>query len=151
MKTARFSPLALLTVACLALAGCLVSPAGGPGTITVTNSNPTAIIAAANDIFPRYGYTMGTVSFPDSVSFDKPAGAFGKLLYGSYGTTTSVRATVVISPAGGNDYRLGAKVARVSDAGEAGFEDSTSMNLWSGEFKPLLRQVAAQASGAGGM
>lgn len=117
------------------------------------NSNPAAIIDAAGDIFPRYGYTLGPADFPNSVSFDKPSGAFGKLLYGSYGTTTGVRVKVVITPIpGSNDYRLSPQVSRVSDAGEAGFEDSTQMaGLWGGEFKPILRQVAAQAGGAGPM
>jgi len=38
----------------------------------------------------------------------------------------------------------------VSDAGEAGFEDSTKMTgLWSGEFLLLLQKIKAQAAGAG--
>ena len=39
-----------------------------------------------------------------------------------------------------------------TDAGEAGFDDERPLiGLWSSEFGPLLRQVAAQAGGAGAM
>ncbi len=138
------------------LSGCLTAPvagSGGLGAVTVNDSNPNAIIDAAQAVFPQSGYTMSAVDYPDSISFDKPAGGFGELMYGSYGTTTSYRVTVTIVPVpGSNSYRLAPRVSRVSDAGEAGFEDSTKMaGLWSGEFKPLLRQVAAQAGGAGPM
>ncbi|HEY8899719.1 MAG TPA: hypothetical protein VIM61_04855 [Chthoniobacterales bacterium] len=154
MKT--FAPLA----ACLALAflltGCLATPvanSGGPGSVTVTNTNVNAIIDAANNVFPNYGYSVGPASYPDSVSYDKPAGAFGKLLYGSYGVTTTVRVKLVMTPLPGtNNFRLGTRVSRVSNAGEAGFEDSQKMlGLWSGEFGPILRQISSQAGGAGPM
>ncbi len=145
---------------CLALAalltGCLTAPvanSGGMGSITVTNTNVNAIIDAANAVFPNYGYSVGPVNYPNSISFDKPAGGFGKLLYGSYGVTTTMRAKLVMTPLPGtNDFRLSTRIARVSNAGEAGFEDSTRMSgLWSGEFAPLLRQISAQAGGAGPM
>lgn len=149
-------PLAPLVFSILSLTGCLTTPvgqSGGPGSITAQNTNPSALVDAAGDIFPRYGYTVGPVNFPNSISFDKPAGNFDKLLYGSYGVTTSVRVKMVMTPIpGSNDYRLSTKVYRVNDAGQAGFEDSTKMmSLWSGEFKPILRQIAAQAGGAGPM
>jgi hypothetical protein len=91
------------------------------------------------------------VDYPLTISFDKPAGKLGELMYGSYGTTTTVRVKLSLVPIPGtNDYWLKPSVFRVSDAGEAGFEDSTKMlGLWSGEFKPLLRQIQAQAAGAG--
>ncbi len=149
-------PLAPLLLVVLALTGCLTTPVGrtgGPGAFTVQNTNPSAIVDAAGAIFPRYGYTVGPVNFPTSISFDKPAGSFDKLLYGSYGVTTSVRVKLVMTPIpGSNDYRLSTKVYRVSDAGQAGFEESTKMmSLWSSEFKPILRDIAAQAGGAGPM
>lgn len=150
----RLLPALLLSFAAL-LAGCLTTPvadSGGPGATTVPNTNATAIISAAQDVFANYGYTPGPMSYPDSISFDKPAGAFGKLLYGSYGTTTSVRAKLIITPLGGGNYRLGTRVSRVSDAGEAGFEDSTKMmGVWSSQFGPLLKQISAQAANAGPM
>ena len=97
------------------------------------------------------GYTISGVDYPSTISFDKPAGKLGELMYGSYGTTTTVRVKLSLVPIPGtNDYWLKPSVFRVSDAGEAGFEDSTKMlGLWSGEFKPLLRQIQAQAAGAG--
>jgi hypothetical protein len=150
----RLFPLTTLCTLALLLAGCLTTPvadSGGPGATTVPNTNVPAIIAAAQSVFAQYGYTPGPMSYPDSISFDKPSGAFGKLLYGSYGTTTSVRVKLNIVPLGGsNDFRLGTRVSRVTDAGEAGFEDSSQMmGLWSGEFGPLLAKIKAQAANAG--
>ncbi len=121
------------------------------GAATVQNSNPSAIIAAAQSVFPESGYTISGSNFPQSVSFDRPAGTFGKLMYGSYGVTTTIRVTLNIDqiPGTGN-YRLSTKVSRVSDAGQAGFEDSQKMlGLWSSQFKPLLAKIATQAGGAG--
>jgi hypothetical protein len=121
------------------------------GAITVKNTNVSAILNAAQSVFSESGYTVSGSNYPQSVSFDKPSGSLGKLMYGSYGVTTTIRVTLSMIPLPGtNDYRLSPQVSRVSDAGEAGFEDSNKMlGLWSGEFKPLLRKVAAQAGGAG--
>ena len=139
---------------CFILTGCLTkstSNSGGIGGTKVQNTNPSAIIAAARTVFAQSGYTIGGVDYPSTISFDKPAGKLGELMYGSYGTTTTVRVKLSLVPIPGtNDYWLKPSVFRVSDAGEAGFEDSTKMlGLWSGEFKPLLRQIQAQAAGAG--
>lgn len=135
------------------LGGCLTSSpsSGGIGSFTVENTNVNAILNAAQSVFSESGYTVSGSNYPQSVSFDKPAGAFGKLMYGSYGVTTTVRVTLSMIPLPGtNNYRLSTRVSRVSDAGEAGFEDDQRMlGLWSGEFKPLLRKIAAQAGGAG--
>ncbi|HEY5811364.1 MAG TPA: hypothetical protein VIT23_01775, partial [Terrimicrobiaceae bacterium] len=102
-------------------------------------------------VFAQSGYSVSSVDYPASISFDKPAGKLGELMYGSYDVTTTIRTklSLVQIPAT-NDYRLKTSVSRVSDAGQAGFEDSTKMlGLWSTEFKPLLRQIQAQAAGAG--
>jgi hypothetical protein len=147
-------PLSICIIATLLFSGCMTTPVaktGGLGAVTVTNSNPLAITNAAQGVFAQYGYTPGPGEFPDWISFDKPAGGFGKLMYGSYGVTTTIRTRVNITQIPGtNDYRLSARPTVVSDAGEAGFEDSRRMmGLWSGQFGPLLKQVQAQASGAG--
>lgn len=153
---AWFLPFSLLAIF-TALAGCLTTPvakSGGSGAGTVVNSNPSAIIAAATSVFAEYGYTLGPVDYPNSVSFDKPAGTFGKLMYGSYGVTTTVRVKLSMIPLPGTNanYRLSTQVSRVSDAGEAGFEDSQRMlGLWSAEFKPLVRQIITRASNAGAL
>jgi hypothetical protein len=136
------------------LTGCMAtqtSSSAGLGAITVQNTNPSAIIAAARSVFGQSGYSMSSIEYPTAISFDKPAGRLGELVYGSYGVTTTIRVKLSLVPLPGkNDYRLKASVSRVSDAGEAGFEESTKMlGLWSGEFKPLLRQVQSQAAGAG--
>jgi hypothetical protein len=134
--------------------GCMTtqtSSSGGMGGITVQNTNASAIIAAAKTVFARSGYSMSSVEYPTAISFDKLAGRLGELMYSSYGVTTTIRVKLSLVPIPGtNDYRLKASVFRVSDAGEAGFEESTKMlGLWSGELKPLLRQVQSQAAGAG--
>ena len=138
----------------LALAGSLTTPvnkSGGPGAITVPNTNINAIIAAAQSTFASYGYSLGPSDYPASISFDKPSGAFGNLMWGSYNTPVTIRAKLLMTPVPEtNDFRLSVKVARVTDAGEAGFEDSTKMlSVWSGEFLPLLRKIQATAAGVG--
>ncbi len=149
----KLLPLASLLCVFL-LGGCLtssVSNSGGMGANTVSNSNVGAIMDAARTVFADSGYTLSGSNFPTSLSFDRPAGTFGKLMYGSYGVTTTVRVTLnIIQIPGTNDYRLSTKVSRVSDAGEAGFEDDQKMlGMWSGQFKPLLARIAGQAGGVG--
>ena len=138
------------------ISGCLVSPvgtSGGMGSVTVVNSNPAAIVAAAQTVFPQAGYGLGPADFPDSISFDKGSSQIANIMWGSYGNPQTIRVRVRILPiAGTSNYRLVPKVFSVSDAGEAGFDSERPlMGLWSSEFGPLLKQVASQAGGAGGM
>ena len=138
------------------MSGCLVSPvsqSGGMGSVTVVNSNPNAIVAAAQAVFPQAGYQLATSNYPYSIAFDKPSSRFANIMWGSYGNPQTVRVRVNINQIPGtNNYRLVPKVFSVSSAGEAGFEDQRPvMGLWSGEFGPLLKQVATQAGGAGAM
>jgi len=138
------------------LPGCLTAPvaqSGGIGSVTVTNSNPDAIIAATRSVFPNYGYSPSTSRYPISVSFDKDADRFARVMWGSYGDPQTIRVKVEIIPIpGSNDYRLVPKVYTVSNAGVAGFESKRPLaGLWNGEFAPLLKQVASQASGSGPM
>jgi hypothetical protein len=152
----RFLPISALCALAILLSGCLTAPvsnSGGMGATTVPNTNVTALISSAQAVFAQYGYSPGPMSYPYSISFDKPSGGFGKLLYGSYGTTTTVRVKLtMLQLPGTNDYRLGTRVSRVTDAGEAGFEDSKKMvGLWSGEFGPILQKINAQAANAGPM
>lgn len=140
----------------LLFAGCLTSPvsqSGGIGSVTVTNSNPNAIVAAAQAVFPQAGYQLSGSNYPYSISFDKASSRFANVMWGSYGNPQTIRVRVNINQIPGtNNYRLAPKVFSVSDAGEAGFDDERPlMGLWSGEFGPLLKQVAAQAGGAGAM
>lgn len=118
--------------------------------VTVPNTNIGAIMDAANTAFASAGYSIGPVNYPDSISFDKPAGAFGQAMYGGWNQTTSYRATLRMIPLTGSDYRLAVSVSAVNDAGEAGFEDARPMiGLWSAEFRPLLNQIKTQAANAG--
>jgi hypothetical protein len=138
------------------MSGCLVSPvsqSGGMGSVTVVNSNPNAIVAAAQVVFPQAGYHLATSNFPYSIAFDKPSSRFANIMWGSYGNPQTIRVRVNINQIPGtNNYRLAPKVYSVSSAGEAGFEDQRPvMGLWSSQFGPLLKQVAAQAGGAGAM
>lgn len=138
-------------VAVLMVGGCLVSPvssSGGLGAVTVINSNPNSIIAALQNEFSQNGYTLSDSNYPDSVSFDKPAGAFGNAMWGSYGAPQSIRVKVSIVPIPGTtNYRLEPRVYSVTDAGEAGFDQQRPlMGLWNAEFGPLLKRAAKQAS-----
>lgn len=144
----------ILSLVALLLAGCLTTPvskSGGIGSVTVTNSNPSAIISAAQSVFPDYGYTPAFGNGINSVSFDKNSNKLANVLWGSYGDpqTIRVRVKIVQIPAT-NDYRISPKVYTISDEGETGFESKRPlMGLWNAEFGPLLKKVAAQASGCG--
>jgi len=138
----------------LLLSGCLVTPvdqSGGLGTVTVTNSNLTAIIAAAQAVFPDYGYTPAYGNGINSISFDKNSNKLANIMWGSYGDPQTIRVKVkIVQIPGTNDYRLSPKVYTISDQGEAGFESKRPLiGLWNAEFGPLLKKVAAQSSGAG--
>jgi len=135
----------------LVVAGCLVSPvsnSGGIGAVTVRNSNPNSIIAALQNEFSKSGYTLADSSYPDSVSFQKSAGAFGNAMWGSYGAPQSIRVKIAIVPVPGTEnYRLEPRLYSVTDAGEAGFDQERPLiGLWNAEFGPLLKRAAAQAS-----
>jgi hypothetical protein len=147
-------PLGACALAILFL-GCLAQPvqkSGGPGSIVIQNTNANAIIAAANNVFPQYGYTSGPMSYPEWISFYKPSGTMGKILYGSYGTTTGIGVKLEMVSLGGGTYQVRTSVYRVSDAGQAGFQDQRKMiGGWAGQFKPLLQQIQSQAAGAGAM
>lgn len=152
---ARMLPLSLTALACILLSGCLTTPvekSGGIGSVTVSNSNPSAIIAAAQHVFPQYGYSpaFGGDGI-SSVSFDKNSNQLANVLWGSYGDPQTIRVKVKIVPIPGtSDYRISPKVYTVSDRGEAGFESKRPLiGLWGSEFGPLLKKVAAEASGPG--
>jgi hypothetical protein len=154
MKTR--APLLVAVALSLLMAGCLTSPvknSGGPGSITVINSNPNAIVAAAQAVFPQSGYQLSGSNFPNSISFDKGSNKFANVMWGSFGNPQTIRVRVNINQIPGtNNFRLVPRVYSVSSAGEAGFEDKRPlMNLWSSQFGPLLKQVAEQAGGAGAM
>jgi hypothetical protein len=134
--------------------GCLTTPvekSGGLGSVTVTNSNPTAIVAAAQSVFPDYGYTPAFGNGINSISFDKNSNKLANIMWGSYGDPQTIRVKVkIVQIPGSNDYRISPKVYTISDQGEAGFESKRPLvGLWSSEFGPLLKKVSAQASGAG--
>ena len=145
---------ALAIVVSVLLSGCLTTPvdqSGGLGSVTVTNSNPNAITAAAQSVFPNYGYTCHSSKFY-SVSFDKNSNQLANIMWGSYDCPQTLRVKVTIIPIPGtNDYRISPKVYTVSDKGEAGFQSKRALiGLWGSEFGPLLKQISLQASGAGG-
>jgi hypothetical protein len=154
-KNFPIAALFLLTLALL-LNGCLVTPvqhSGGIGSVTVTNSNPTAIIAAAQNVFPNYSYTLHNVHYPSSVSFDQPSNKTARIMWGSYGDPQTMRVKVlIVQIPGSNNYRISPKLYTVSDSGEAGFESKRPIiSLWNSQFSSLFRQIATQASGAGPM
>jgi hypothetical protein len=142
-----------LLAACLAvlfLAGCLSSPiasSGGIGAITVKNTSVDRVISAAQTVFAGRGYTLSDSDYPESVSFDKPAGSFGNAMWGSYGNPQSIRVKIAMVPIPmTSDIRLEPRVYSVGDAGEAGFDNERPLiGLWNAEFGPMLKQVASLA------
>lgn len=149
-----FLSLLVASFGVVCVSGCLTTPvgkSGGMGSVTVEDTNVNAIMNAAQGVFREDGYTVSGSNYPDSVSFDKPAGSFGKLMYGSYGVSTTFRVKLNIAPIPrSNNFVLSTRVSHVSDVEDAGFTEETKMlKLWSEEFKPLLRKIAAQAGGVG--
>lgn len=143
-----------LAALALVLSGCLVSPverSGGLGSVTVSNSNPAAIIAAAQDVFLRSGYRATRVRYPHSVTFEKPSSQFANIMWGSFSRPQTVRAKLQIVPIPGTpDFRLSVRLYSVTSAGVAGFEDARRISgLWAAEFRPMLGRVASQADNAG--
>lgn len=139
--------------AALFLSGCLTSRvenSGGPGSITIPNTNRDAIRAAANAVFARYGYSPGRPSTPDSISFQRPAGRTGEALFGSAGQSTNFRVNMRIVPIPGtNDFRVMTQVYRMN-VSRPGFESETPMmRLWSSQFRSALRDIKAEAANAG--
>jgi hypothetical protein len=138
------------SLAVLFLAGCLSSPiasSGGIGAVTVKNTSVDRVISAAQTVFACRGYTLSDSDYPESVSFDKPAGSFGNAMWGSYGNPQSIRVkiTMVTIPMT-SDIRLEPRVYSVGDAGEAGFDNERPLiGLWNAEFGPMLKQVASLA------
>ena len=138
------------SLAVLFLAGCLSSPiasSGGIGAITVKNTSVDRVISAAQTVFAGRGYTLSDSDYPESVSFDKPAGSFGNAMWGSYGNPQSIRVKITMVPIPmTSDIRLEPRVYSVGDAGEAGFDNERPLiGLWNAEFGPMLKQVASLA------
>lgn len=147
-------PIFCTAAVALLLAGCLATPvdrSGGPGAITVPNTNPHAIFHAAQPAFASYGYKSVRSDFPRSISFEKPAGRAGSFAFGGPMQTTSFRVRIeMVRIPGTDDFRLRPHVDRVNNANVAGFESSTRMlSLWTSQFSPILRQIKAEASNAG--
>ena len=138
------------SLAVLFLAGCLSTPiasSGGIGAITVKNTSVDRVISAAQTVFAGRGYTLSDSDYPESVSFDKPAGSFGNAMWGSYGNPQSIRVKIAMVPIPmTSDIRLEPRVYSVGDAGEAGFDNERPLiGLWNAEFGPMLKQVASLA------
>jgi hypothetical protein len=134
----------------LFLAGCLSNPiamSGGIGAVTVKNTTPDAVINAAETVFAGRDYTLSDSNYPTSISFDKPAGGFGNIMWGSYGNPQSIRVKIrMVQIPMTPDIRLEPSVYSVSNAGLAGFDDAHPlMGVWNAEFAPMLKQVAQMA------
>lgn len=157
MKTLQTSLLMCSLLCTLLLAGCLVTPvseSGGMGSVTVINSNPGAIIAAAQSIFPDYGYSPAFGGDGvSSVCFDKNSNKVANVIWGSDGDPQTLHLKVkIVQIPGTNNYRISPKVSTISDQGEAGFESKHKLNgLWASQFSPIMKKVAAKASGAGAL
>ena len=148
MKRLFFS-VAGLAIA-IVFSGCLSSPvanSGGIGAVTVNDTNATVVMAAAQSVFAARGYTLAGTDYPDTISFDKPAGGFGNVMWGSYGNPQTIRVKLAMVPIPGtDDIRLEPRVYSVSGASVSGFDSERRLlGLWNAEFGPMLRQIARQA------
>ena len=146
----RIFTLAAVVISSWCLVGCLSSPitsSGGIGAVTVHDTNADAVTAAARTVFASRGYTLSGVDYPNSISFDKPAGGFGNVMWGSYGNPQTIRVRLAMVPIPGTDnIRLKPKVFSVSDAGEAGFDTARPLfGIWNAEFGPILKDIARKA------
>ena len=146
----RIFTLAAVVISSWCLLGCLSSPitsSGGIGAVTVHDTSADAVTAAARNVFASRGYTLSGVDYPNSISFDKPAGGFGNVMWGSYGNPQTVRVRLAMVPIPGTDnIRLEPKVFSVSDAGEAGFDNERPLfGVWNAEFAPMLKEIARKA------
>jgi hypothetical protein len=146
----RIFTLAAVVLSSWCLVGCLSSPitsSGGIGAVTVHDTNADAVTAAARNVFASRGYTLSGVDYPNSISFDKPAGGFGNVMWGSYGNPQTVRVRLAMVPIPGTDnIRLEPKVFSVSDAGEAGFDNERPLfGVWNAELGPMMKDIARKA------
>ena len=149
----RFLPLSCCLALVFLLAGCLFRPmekSGATGSTTIRNTTPEAIRRAAVPVFDRHGYTEGRSRFPQSLTFERPAGKLGEFMFGSFSQTTTFRVVLQLVPlAGSRDFRIIPSISRVNSAGVAGFERDTRMlGMWSGQLRPILREIDERASGA---
>jgi hypothetical protein len=80
-------------------------------------------------------------------AFDKPAGGFGNVMWGSYGNPQTIRVKIaMVAIPMTSDIRLQPSVYSVGSAGQAGFDDEHPlMGMWNAEFAPMLKQVASMA------
>lgn len=148
MKISRLCFFSLLVS--LVFVGCMASPissSGGIGAVTVHDTNPDAVMAAARDVFATRGYKLSGSNYPKSISFDKRAGAFGNVMWGSYGNPQTIRVRLSMVPIPGkDDIRLEPRVYSVSDAGESGFDNARPLiGLWNAEFAPMMKDIARKA------
>ena len=146
----QFFTLAAAFIFSWCLTGCLSSPissSGGIGGVTVHDTNVDAVTAAARNVFASRGYTLSGVDYPDSISFDKPSGGFGNVMWGNYGNPQTIRVRLaMLSIPGTDNIRLEPKVFSVSDAGEAGFDNARPLfGIWNAEFGPMLKDIARKA------
>ncbi len=120
------------------------------------------LYATLVDLFPVLAGTRvthawgGALGIPRdwcaSVGLDRETGLAWAGGYVGDGVSTTIRAKLTMTPIPGTkNYRLSVHVKRVSNAGEAGFEEDQKMlGMWSSQFNPLLRKIVTQASGMGG-
>ncbi|MBE2181085.1 MAG: hypothetical protein IAE97_11505 [Chthoniobacterales bacterium] len=152
----RHPTLSCGVLVCLLLSGCLVSPverSGGPGSITIPNTNIRAVADASRKAFARYGYRPAPSNMPHWIAFERPAGRTGEIMFGGWmhgGTAIRVRLNLVPIP-GTSDIRIMPSVRRVSNAGRPGFERETTMALrsWAAQLRPVLQDVQSRAANAG--
>jgi len=149
----RLVPLCCILGLALLLAGCLfrpVSKSGPTGSTTIRNTTPEAIRRAAITVFAHHGYTERRSRFPQSLTFERPAGKLGEFMFGSFSQTTTFRVVIQLVPLPeSRDIRMTPSIYRVNNAGVAGFESDTRMlGMWSGQLRPIFTEIDERAAGA---
>ena len=153
----RFTPVAVLFVLLLALAGTGCRSLSGPGSasfasVNIANSSPQEIAAATAQVFGADGY-RGGANASGGMVFEKEASRATTIsregLVGAhYGAQTINRVRVEIVPLSGGNYRLQCKAFVVTGGGDAFFQDEVPLaNIRSGPYQSLLDKVAKQLKG----
>jgi len=134
--------------------GCLAVPVertGGPGSVTIPNTNVYALTAASRNAFARRGYHPGPGNFPEWIVFQGSTGQMAQVPLGGGTRPTTLRVQLQMVPLpGSNDYRLIPSIFRVDPAGQATVEsDAQMLRALNSQFRPIMRDIKREAGNQG--
>ncbi len=118
--------------------------------MTIPNSNPRAIRAAAVSAFAIDGYRLVVDDSPRSLSFDRPLTPAEEVLFGSHTRSTTIRVRVDLVPVPQTtDFRLIPQVSRTASTRAAQRETPMLTGRWATQIRPILLEVRRMAANAG--